>query len=160
VHVRNSDRSLSVEKILRSTDRILARHRYCKVLVATDNTDTLHQARQRYGADRLLASEKWFPAPGRPIHRGAERGNELQTAREALVDLYLLGACDWLVADWRSSFAYVAWLLFRGPRSRVRNCDPGWFLPRHFGHRLGLCRLMLRDAVNKRKRGWEANAAP
>jgi hypothetical protein len=160
VHVRNSDLSLGVEKLLRCTDKILASRHNCKVFMATDNIDNLHQARRRYGVDRLLATEKWFPAPGRPIHWAAERGSQLQTAREALVDLYLLGACDWLVADWRSSFAYVAWLLFRGPRSRVRNSDPGRFLPRHIGHRLGLWQLRLRHAVNQRKPGWKTNPTP
>ncbi len=160
VHVRNSDLSFSVEKILSYTDRIVARRRSCKVFLATDNIDTLHQARERYGADRLLATEKRFPALGRPIHLATEREDQLQTTREALVDLYLLGACDWLVGDWRSTFAYVAGLLFDGPRSRVRNFDPGRFLPRHIGHRLGFYKLMLARVVEKRTRGRKPGLSP
>ena len=159
VHVRHSDLSVSANRILRRTDKIVARRPECKVFLATDNSDTLQQARRRYGPDRLLAIQKWFPAPGQPIHLSPERGNSLQTAREALVDLYLLGASDWLVGDWRSTFAYVAWLLFEGPRRQVRNCDPGRFLPRHVGHRLGLYKLMLMEEIATRKQSRKADPA-
>ena len=153
VHVRNSDLRFSAPRVLRDVDRILARRPSCKIFLATDSIETLNQARQKYGADRLLATEKWFPAPGRPIHLSAEPERRLQTAREALVDLYLLGACDWLVADWRSTFAYVAYLLFEGPASRARNLDPGRFLPRHIGHQWGIRKLTLRHEMEKWKLG-------
>lgn len=153
VHIRNSDLRSSVQKILCHTDKVVARHPSCKVFLATDSIETLHQARRPYGADRLLATEKWFPAPGQAIHLSTDPERRLRTAREALVDLYLLGASDWLVGDWRSTFGYVASLLFDGPRSRVRNFDPGRFLPRHIGHRLGTCKLMLRSDIERWTRG-------
>lgn len=153
VHIRNSDLSFSAQKTFRSVDKIVAGHPSCKVFLATDSIETLHQACERYGADRLLATEKWFPAPGQPIHLTAEPASRLATAREALADLYLLAACDWLVGDWRSSFGYVASLLFEGERSRVRNCDPGRFVPRHVGHRLGIWRQVLRHDIKRWTRG-------
>ncbi len=149
VHIRNSDLSFSVRKTFHSIDKVVTRHPSCKIFLATDSIETLEQARQRWGAERLLATEKWFPAPGQPIHLSTEPEQRLRAAREALVDLYLLGACDWLVGDWRSTFGYVAALLFEGPRSRVRNLDPGRFLPRHLGHRLGIWRLMLRHGIER-----------
>ena len=68
---------------------------------------------------------------GVALHMAPRRSNRFENAIEALVDLYLLGGCDYLIGDWTSSFTRVAGLLAssRGaelvdvgplPRSEVR----------------------------------------
>ena len=153
IHLRASDRRGRISSILRAADRITAEFSDSRVFLATDNADLLHHARKRYGNARVIATDKWFPEPGKPIHGTNGSVTSLQKAREALIDLHLLSSAQWLLADERSTFAYVARLLFNGPCSRVMNFDPGRFLPRHIGHRVGNWRLALRDNFG----GWVGN---
>lgn len=129
VHMRYSDRRGRIQNTFRHVDRIVARHPRSRVFLATDNEDLLRHARDRYGAGRLIATEKWFPVPGQPIHRNAQGPDGLQKAEDALLEMYLLGSCRWLVSDHRSSFAYVAALLSNGPPDGISNVEPAAFLP-------------------------------
>ena len=152
VHMRYSDRRGRIKKTFGHVDRIIAKHPGSRVFLATDNEDLLRQARDRYGARRLIATEKWFPVPGQPIHRTAQGPDGLRKAQDALVEICLLGSCTWLVGDHRSSFAYVAALLSDSPADRIMNVDPGAFLPRWLGQFYGIHRDFLRDDVRYLRR--------
>jgi hypothetical protein len=69
----------------------------------------------------------------------------------ALVDMHLLAAASWLITDQRSSFAYIARLLFQGPASQVYNLDPAAFVPRHWGHEIGGIYISLKGALSRAK---------
>ena len=161
VHIRYSDRRGRIQNTFRHVDRIVATHPRSRVFLATDNEAMLRRARDRYGAGRLIATEKWFPVPGKPIHRNAEGPDGLQKAQDALLELYLLGSCNWLVSDHRSSFAYVAALLSNIPRHAISNVDPGAFLPRWVGHFYGFHRDLLRDDLRylRRRLGLHAGVS-
>ena len=116
-----------------------------RLFLATDNSDIVELVRERYGSGRVLMTPKWYPTPGQSIHYARGCPDRLEGAREALLDIYLLGSADWLVIDERSSFGYVARLLFRGSRARIRNVDPGRFLPRHVGHELATWRMQIEE---------------
>ena len=145
VHMRYTDRRGRIQKTFRHVDRIVAAHPRARVFLATDNEDLLRQSRDRYGAARLIATEKWFPVAGQPIHRTAQGPDGLRKAQDALLELYLLGSCTWLVGDHRSSFAYVAALLSDSLPQRISNVDPGGSLPRWVGQFYGIHRDFLRD---------------
>jgi hypothetical protein len=157
VHLRYSDRRGRVSNILRLVDHITSCRPKCQVLLCTDNADLLRHGRERYGASRVLATGKWLPPPGKPIHLTPGAADRLQMAREAMVDLHLLGSADWLITDERSTFAYVARLLFEGPPSQIRNFDPGRFLPRHLGNRLGAFKQILGEQSRKAWRRFRAD---
>jgi hypothetical protein len=152
VHMRYSDRRGGIRNTFRQVDTIVARHPRSRVFVATDNEDLLRHARDRYGVARLIATEKWFPVPGKPIHRNAEGPDGVQKAQDALLELYLLGSCRWLVGDHRSSFAYVAALLSNCPPDAITNVDPGAFLPRWVRQFYGFHRDLLRDDLRYLRR--------
>lgn len=152
VHMRYSDRRGRIQNTFRHVDRIVARHPRSRVFLATDNEDLLRHARDRYGAGRLIATEKWLPVPGQPIHRNAQGPDGLRKAQDALLELYLLGSCRWLVSDHRSSFAYVAALLSNSPPDGISNVDPGAFLPRWVGQFYGFHRDLLRDDLRYLRR--------
>lgn len=145
VHMRYSDRRGRIHKTFRHVDRIVARHPRSRLFLATDNEDMLRHARNHYGAGRVIATEKWFPVSGQPIHRTAQGPDGLQKAQDALLEMYLLGSCTWLVSDHRSSFAYCAALLSNSPRDGISNVDPGAFLPRWLGQLYGFHRDLLLD---------------
>ena len=144
-HMRYTDRRGRIQKTFRHVDWIVAKHPRSRVFLATDNADLLRQARDRYGADRVIATQKWFPVPGQPIHRTAQGPDGLQKAKDGLLEMYLLGSCKWLVGDHRSSFAYVAALLSDRPPDDISNVDPGAFLPRWLGQFYGFHRDLLLD---------------
>jgi hypothetical protein len=154
VHMRYSDRRGRIRKTFRHVDRIVARHPRSCVFLATDNEDLLRQARDRYGAGRVIATEKWFPVPGQPIHRTAQGPDGLRKAQDALLEMYLLGSCTWLVGDHRSSFAYVAALLCNNPKDAISNVDPGAFLPRWVGQLYGIHRDLLLDDLRYLRRQY------
>ena len=151
VHMRYSDRRGRIQATLRRVDRITASHPKSRVFLATDNEDLLRHARDRYG-DRLIATTKWFPTPGQPIHKTAGGPDGVRKAQDALLEMYLLGSCGWLVGDQRSSFAYVAALLSNSPPGRISNVDPGAFLPRWIGQFYGFQRDLLKDDLRYLRR--------
>ena len=150
--MRYSDRRGRIKKTFRHVDRIVARHPGSRVFLATDNEDLLRLTRDRYGAGRVIATEKWFPVPGQPIHRTSQGPDGLRKAQDALLEMYLLGSSRWLVGDRRSSFAYVAALLSNSPPNEIMNVDPGAFLPRWAGQFYGIHRDFLVDDLRYLRR--------
>ena len=114
LHIRYSDRKNPYESYFPHVDAFLARHKGGVVFVATDNQAVEAALKGRY--PRVVATKKWFPPPEVPIHRNrhSER-DRASNAREALVDLYLLGACDALVFNATSTFGQVASLISGAP---------------------------------------------
>ena len=84
-----------------------------KIFLATDNVTVQRRFSERYGADRVVWTEKWLPEEGDSIHKNSECPDGVRAARDALVDIGLLAACDRLVLTGNSSFSALA----------------GWFSP-------------------------------
>ena len=93
------------------------------IFLATDNQAVEREFRGRY--EQVVVTEKWFPPAGVPIHRNnlAER-RPLENAREALVELYLLGECDALVYGSTSTFSVLANLISKAPAERRVDSKP------------------------------------
>jgi hypothetical protein len=130
VHLRLSDRQTRVDAILAELDSLLRRVPDLRIFAATDNIEVKEQLERRYPG--VLMTPHWYPPARVPLHKDPARPDRLENGIEALVDLYLLGGCDYLIADGSSSFARIAALLVseRGgsavdvragpaPRSRV-----------------------------------------
>ena len=122
IHVRYSDRKVRARAILRRLDALLERERGLSVFLATDNLELKGAVERRY--PDVLTTPHWYPPPGSRPHGHDSCPDRLENGIEALVDLYLLAACDRLVGDSMSSFARVAMLLKRGPRSQVVDVQP------------------------------------
>jgi hypothetical protein len=109
VHVRYSDRRVPVGAIQRRLEALLDRRPGLRIFLATDNRDIRDLFARSYG--QVLTTPHWYPEPGLTVHHNEACPDRHENARTGLVDLYLLAACDHLVADTSSSFAQVAWLL-------------------------------------------------
>lgn len=57
---------------------------------------------------RLVSRAKWFPANGESLHISSEVSDRLRRLDEALMDIWLLSACDFLLFPAESSFGTVA----------------------------------------------------
>jgi hypothetical protein len=123
VHVRHSDRKNSYSGYPAIIRRILARHPGARIFLATDNVDVERYFRERF--ENLSVTEKWFGEAGVPLHRGRRIPNKFDVGVEALIELYLLARCQYLVYNRTSSFALVANLLSEAPASqRVETSTP------------------------------------
>ena len=106
VHVRQSDKktthplSTSFEKI----DRLDDSH---SIFLATDNLQIFEQFVKRYG-NRVISTPKWYPSPGASCHQNKQCPDRLENGKEALVDIYILSQCKFLLRQKDSSFTEIS----------------------------------------------------
>jgi hypothetical protein len=117
VHVRYMDRRTSIADFLKRLDRVTSARPEAAIFLATDNKRAELTIRDRYR--RVIASPKWFPEGGVSMHQNSECPDRLTNAVEALVDMYLLAECDWLIFPGSSTFSRIASLVGTMPRSQV-----------------------------------------
>lgn len=119
VHVRYADHRVRLWAILRELSALLRREPELQVFLATDNVHVKELVERLY--PDVVTTPHWYSHPGRPAHFHQSRPDPIENDPEALVDLYLLAECDYLVVDTSSSFARVATLLTSAPADRVVN---------------------------------------
>ena len=99
--------------LLRQTDaRVL--------FLATDNRAVQDLWLRRFGESRVICTPKWLPEPGKALHLGSGSPDPRLSARDALLDILLLAACDDLVTLGNSSFSAAARLFSRTPEDQRR----------------------------------------
>jgi hypothetical protein len=106
VHVRYSDHRGNLSGTLRRLDQLLRRDPRLQIFLCTDSRQVTELFQHAYQS--LITAPRWYPAPGRTAHGRGSGGDRTEHGIEALVDLFLLGRCDYLVFDSSSSFARIA----------------------------------------------------
>ena len=117
VHVRHSDRKSPIEKICRSIDRLLAKTPEAQIFLATDNRAVETDLKSRYA--NIIVTDKWLPSPGEAIHYNKTDVDPTKSAIEALIDIYLLSRCDYLIYPGGSTFSYLARCIGDFPSSHI-----------------------------------------
>jgi hypothetical protein len=118
VHVRYTDYRASLGAILWRLRRLVRREPGLQVFLATDNERIKRLFEIAYPS--VITAPHWYPAKaGRSLHRSLGRPDPTERGAEALVDLYLLAACDYLIVDPGSSFGRVATLLSQAQGTNV-----------------------------------------
>ena len=117
VHVRYTDHRVGLWAILKQLSALLQREPELRVFLSTDNArvkslfaDCCHG---------VVTTSHWYPTPGLTIHQNRSCPSPIESGIEALVDLYLLAECDYLIGDTSSSFFYVAKLLSKAPDPNI-----------------------------------------
>lgn len=126
VHIRYSDMKVpltEVEFAVRSITRLTRfQHGNFKIFLATDSQEVLHSFKDKF--PNVISTDKWFSQSGKRLHQNPEECQDLvQNGIEALVDLYLLAACDNLIFASRSSFGFLSSLLMTRPNARYYDID-------------------------------------
>jgi hypothetical protein len=117
VHVRYSDRLAKLWSILRALDGVLARAPELEVFLATDNVEVKRLFEEVYPG--VVSAPHWYPEAGQRQHWAARSIDPCEAGVEALIDMYLLARCDWLIVDRSSSFSQIAVLLSEAPAAQV-----------------------------------------
>ncbi|KPQ39574.1 MAG: Nodulation protein Z (NodZ) [Phormidium sp. OSCR] len=112
-----------VESYLRSVViSVQLRYPEFKIFVATDSQEVLLSFENKF--PNVISISKWFSASGQRLHQNPQECQDLvQNGIEALMDLYLLAACDSLIFASRSSFSFLASLLMTNPNHRCYDID-------------------------------------
>jgi hypothetical protein len=123
LHIRYTDRKNSFDGYYKYVDKFLNEYPFGVVFISTDNIDVETCFKLRY--PRVVASEKWYPPSGMPIHRNRHPERDmLQNAREALVELYLLGSCNSLIFNSTSTFGCIASLISDAQNTNLVDLAP------------------------------------
>jgi hypothetical protein len=122
MHIRYTDRKNSYAKYDGIASRIMRNHPTAAVFLATDNKAVEDDLRRRY--PHLIVTPKWFAPPGTPLHRTRECPDALERSVEALIEMYLLSRCDYLIYDSTSTYGIMARLFSQAPPENVWNTAP------------------------------------
>ncbi|MGB3695082.1 MAG: nodulation protein NodZ [Spirulinaceae cyanobacterium] len=121
VHIRWTDRRTSFDEYQEIIDSIIKDNVETSIFLATDNSLVQDYFVKIYG-DKILLQEKWFPDKNSAIlhlHYNKDCPDKLENAYQALVDMYLLANCDYLVCNQTSTFALVAELASNTPKMYI-----------------------------------------
>jgi hypothetical protein len=111
------NRRTSIDSVFAAIDRIMHKVNDPTVFVATDKKEAEQLIEDRYS--RVIHTSKWFPTTGLDLHQNQECPDKLTNAIEALLDMYLLAECNYLVFQASSTFSRVASLYSRMPRANI-----------------------------------------
>ena len=117
VHARYGDRRVRLGAIVDHVDTLVARQPGLRIFLATDNIAVKEHFERRYAA--TVTTPHWYPRPGDSAHQNRDCPDRAENAVEALVDLYLLASCEWLVVDTTSSFSRIAEALSQAAAARI-----------------------------------------
>ncbi len=121
VHVRASDENFRmrdappVPDYIKAVQKMMSRNGASGVFLATDNRDVHDLFVAQFGRDRVVWTDKWLPEAGVALHLANGCPDRLQSARDALTDMLLLAAADYLVTMGNSSFSMLARLFSAAP---------------------------------------------
>jgi len=122
VHIRFTDRKVPLDRIENALRRLRARMPEAEIFLATDNADV--QARILATFDRVFVIEKSLASDGTALHfKASDRAEPLREARNALIDMWALGRCDWLIHSRHSTFSVAAALIGNIPEDRQIDVD-------------------------------------
>lgn len=124
VHIRYTDNTtyptheVSLNNYLRIIERMLEENPNANIFLATDSTELLREYQDKYS--NILTTAKWYPhKKGEKLHGNSNCPNRIQNGIEALVEMYLLAHCDYLVFSRKSSFGRVCRYLSCLDESRI-----------------------------------------
>jgi hypothetical protein len=110
VHIRQTDRIVPIEKYNRPLNRILRENPDAQIYLATDNK-TVEEYFEKEYKNEILKTDKWYPDKNEQMHINSNCPDMYQNGVEALVDMYLLSKCDYLIYPGISTFSWISSIL-------------------------------------------------
>lgn len=118
IHIRYTDHRADIWAMLKKLNSLIKREPGLRIFLSTDNLQIKNMFEELYPS--VISTPHWYsPTPGMTIHQNRKRPDSLESGIEALVDLYLLPECDYMIIDSSSSFSYIAKLLTNVPDSNI-----------------------------------------
>jgi ribonuclease HI len=121
VHIRYTDRKISLSAIRRAVRRLRRKLPTSPIFLATDNALVQEQIRAEF--DNVIVNKKWLAADGAGLHIADEDRDVLHEAENALIDMWSLAQCDYLIHSRHSTFSVTAALVGAIPVNRQVDVD-------------------------------------
>jgi len=142
LHIRYADKKVPIKAMLKKLDRLIERDSELQIFLATDNIDIKNYVEKKYS--KVISTDKWYPPPGKTMHNQFSIDHDMiENGKEALIDMYLLSKCDYLIIDESSSFAFMVSLLTEIPSYQIFNFDKLKWIPQGIRHQLWTMQQML-----------------
>jgi hypothetical protein len=122
VHIRYTDYRVNLWSILTKLTILIKAEPDLQIFLATDSAQIKEMFEDFYS--NVLTIPHWYGAHGSQIHQNLDCPDRMENGIEALIDLYLLAECDYLIIDTSSIFSYVASLVTKTPESNIFNVNP------------------------------------
>lgn len=107
IHIRHTDLQSPLELMLQKLRQVVGPKD--AVFLATDNAHVETMVRRMY--PEVITQKKSYPPHGDPLHSHVPGLSNVKKAREALLDMMLLGRCDQIIHYGPSSFARIPALI-------------------------------------------------
>lgn len=110
IHIRYTDHRSNIWAMLKKLNSLIKREPGLRIFLSTDNLQIKNMFEELYPG--IVSTPHWYsPTPGMTIHLNRKQPDPFGSGIEALVDLYLLSECNYMIIDSSSSFSYIAKLL-------------------------------------------------
>jgi hypothetical protein len=118
IHIRYTDFRTNVYRILKRLNSLLKRNPDLQIFLSTDNLRIKIMLEELYPG--VTTTPHWYSStPGLSIHQNRKQPDPYGSGIEALMDLYLLSECNYMIIDTSSSFSYIAKLLANTPDANI-----------------------------------------
>ena len=141
LHIRYSDKKSRIPTMLKKLDALVKSHPGARIFLTTDNIEVKDKILNKY--PNALTTPKNYPNAGRPMHFGFKGSAPIKLGVEALIDICVLAACDYLILDESSAFAYVASMICKAPDHHIFNFQRAKWIPASTKHRLWIQKQKL-----------------
>lgn len=126
VHIRYTDMKVPLGKYVAAIGQLRQRMPEAPIFLATDHAEPQALIQSRFG--NVFEIEKLVATDNAGLHRPDQRGgatiaNAQHEAENALIDMWALSRCDWLVHASRSTFSVLAAKLGGIPAERQIDID-------------------------------------
>ena len=109
LHIRCTDLKTDLGAYRKALDRLLTQVPDATLFLATDNAQVMEDYIARY--PRVVSTPKWLPAGVHSLHQNAACPDRFANGVEALLDMYLLAECDYLIYPGSSTFSWIAGIM-------------------------------------------------
>ena len=121
IHIRYTDMRTNLAGYERALRRFLQREPNAHIFLATDNQQINRYYHERY--KNVFSTPKWFPDSFSTMHQSSVCPDRVLNGMEALMDMYLLASCDYLIYPGRSTFSWISRILSDIPSERIVDID-------------------------------------
>lgn len=120
-HLRYTDMAGPLDKVKAELARLRAMMPDAPIFLATDSFEAQEDIRAAFG--NLHVTEKYLPEDGGRLHLLHDSVDPVVEAENAMIDMWALGACDWLIYSRNSTFSGTSALIGGLPADRLVNVD-------------------------------------
>jgi len=121
IHIRYSDRQTNLNAYEKAVSFFLKRNPDARIFLATDNIQILDYYKNKYVS--VLSTPKWYPPSSIAMHQNQSCPNRIINGEEALIDMYLLSRCDYLIYSGWSTFSLISRLVSNIPTENIVDID-------------------------------------